>query len=196
MVDPFEPGREYTVEEYLRLENLSDVKHEYLDGQVYPLGSPPQPTPLPRAYPLYVALTERMQTLINKKGLEIEMINAPSDKGATLVIKPALDGEVESGKRNVTEHFCVVLLTSDFDYVRTYHDQFEGYLNTASAVEIAWFFADTPRSQIYRRNADKTWLITFVDSLDCICDLRSIDVQFKLADVYAGILLPTDRTQT
>ena len=36
--------KKWTVEEYLAFERSSEEKHEYIDGEVYPVGHPPKPS--------------------------------------------------------------------------------------------------------------------------------------------------------
>jgi Uma2 family endonuclease len=190
MADPLNRNRRYTFEEYLRIEEISGVKHEFIDGIVFPVGSPPPPVPIPDAAKVFTELSGRLQSLLSPAGVIAHVVEGPNEEGVRFFARRTLDGDFPTEAERISDPSCVVMLTSNSTFSLTYHKIFDAYRQTGSVAEVTWIFADHPYGKIYRRKHDATWLVQFVDEMETEIHLRSIGVRFRLGDVYAGATFP------
>jgi hypothetical protein len=152
MYDPFDPNRKYTVEEYLRLEELSEVRHEFWDGVVFPVGSPPQPKPIPNADEVFSTMTRALRAILNLPGVMVWVAENPDERGAVLFAKRTADGDYATSSKQFEDPSVIILLTSEFTYVPTHYRRFDRDRAIESVIEIVWIFADHVRAEAYKRS--------------------------------------------
>ena len=69
-------------------------------------------------------------------------------------------------------------------------EKFAEYMQIESLREYVLIGQRRPRVEHYYRHDDGTWQFDFAEGTDAVAKLRSIDVELKLADVYAGVTFP------
>ncbi len=183
MFDPFEPGRKYTVQEYFRLEEISEIKHDFRYGFVHPVGEPPPPIPIANAQAVFTAVSSRVLTLINQTGATARLLAEPDDKGAVICARLASE-DIPTPSVGFSKPAALFIVTSIATFVGTRGKLFDAYRQKESIQEIAWIFADRPKAEIYRRGVGTTWNIEFIDSIDSEILFRSLGVRFRFADLY------------
>ncbi len=176
----------YTFRQYVRLEEVSAVKHEYLEGQVWAMAG---------GTPAHAAIAAKIIAL-----LTVQMSGKPcrvfsSDlrvrvKATGLGTYPdvsvvcdrlELDPDDDTGTTVVNPTLIVeVLSPSTEDYDRG--EKLEHYQQMESLQEVVLVAHDDQRVQIWRR-ADRGWVSDDVEG-DGVAELQGVGVSLSLAEIY------------
>ncbi len=178
-----------TPEEYLRREELSLEKHEYLAGRVYAMagGSWSHNVISANLTFLFVrGLAGTSCTVVNsdqrvrvrESGLftypDLSVVCGPPDLEGSTLLNPTLLIEVASPS------------TEAYDR----GEKFAHYQRLESLQAMVFVAQDRPHIQVYARR-DKEWAsIAEAASLDAVVVLEAIGINLSLADVYNGVAFP------
>ena len=186
-------------EEYLALERVSEIRHEYLDGVVYAMAGE---TP------------EHSTICFNLGGLIHAQLRGKPCRGFSpnMKVRTGLSGlfaypdlavvcgepVYHDDRRDVLANPTVifeVLSPSTEAYDRG--EKFLRYRShLASLKEYVLVAQHKPYIEIFSRQQDDSWLLTEVDGLNGKIHLESIDCHLSLAEIYAGIVLPSLRVSS
>ena len=180
----------FTPEDYLSLERVSDVRHEYLDGFVYAMsGESLNHSTI--CFNLYGILHSQLRGT-PCRGLSPNM--KIRTKGESLYSYPDL--AVVCGEPVFHDKHGDVLVnpTVVFEVLSPSteaYDRGEKSLRYRNEIESLRDFVlvaqDRPRVEHFSRQPDGTWSRTEVSGLDGALPLASIDCRIRLADVYDRI---------
>ncbi len=183
--------RRYTIAEYLELERMSDIRHEYHDGEILAMaggsvkhsriasnmliatgvalrGKPCRP----HGSDLKVAIRDEARYVYP----DISIIC-----GQPEIDPAATHGEAVTNPKTVIE----VLSPSTERYDRT--KKFESYRTLESLEEYVLIASDEARIETFFRLNDGTWVFRSWTGLDAIIQLRSVSIDIPAADVYSGV---------
>lgn len=176
----------YTFEEYLELEAISPVRHEYRDGGVWAMagGSPAHAA-------IAVNVSTRLSTALRDRpcrvfGSDLRIRVAATGLGTypdVSVVCGALELDPEDRRGHTVTNPTVVveiLSPSTEDYDRG--EKLAEYKRIASLREIVLVAHDEPRLEIWRR-VGEIWTLE-VSRGDAIAELHSVGCSLPLSEVY------------
>ncbi|AHJ30779.1 Uma2 family endonuclease [Nodularia spumigena CS-584] len=181
--------RQYTPEEYLQIEEKSEYKNEYLDGEIVPMaGGTTNHNEISlnfctnfkfrmrgKNYKIYMGDVKlsipryRIYTYPDVMIIPGEPIYEGT--GTTTITNPVIIAEVLSKS---TESYDK---TSKFRYYRSL-PTFKEYI----MIDQYEYFVE----QFYKNN-DGQWVLTEYETQDAVLSLQTIDFQISLSDIYEGI---------
>ncbi len=183
------PETKWTVEQYLAFERASEVRHEYLKGQIYDFAGASENHSLVlgstyanlytqlRKKPCKVYATD-MRVKVNRAGLytypDIAVVcGTPQfeDDHRDTLLNPALIIEVLSPS------------TESYDRGR----KFQHYRRLDSLQEYVLIAQDSCRIEHYTRQPDGQWLLNEISQPDQVLDLPAIGCKLLAADVYEKV---------
>jgi Uma2 family endonuclease len=191
---PAEQPRYYTIQEYLRMERASDVKHEYVNGEILAMsgGTP--------AHSLISANTsgEIRNALKGKpcrvydSNFRVRIPRSPLYMYPDISIACSkLDFDPADEQKETYSNPTVlieVLSKSTEGYDRGV--KFRQYRKIESLREYVLISQDMPAIETYFRNSDGQWVIDSYAELNGTLLLKSLDLRIPLTEIYAGITFP------
>ncbi|MBD2276962.1 Uma2 family endonuclease [Aphanizomenon flos-aquae] len=179
----------YTPEEYLELEEKSEFKNEYIDGEIIPMtGGTTNHNEISGNFYLHFKLKMRNQNYKIYMGdvklwLERYQIYTYPD---IMVIQgePIYQG---TGTTQVTNPLMIVevLSKSTINYDKT--DKFRFYRSLPELKEYIMINQYECFIEQFAKNAEGQWVLTEYESVNDILSLKSIDFQIPFSDIYEGV---------
>jgi Uma2 family endonuclease len=189
-----EPVRQrYSFEEYLQLEEISAVKHEFVDGHVWAMAGG---TPAHAAIAVNVSSLLRTQlrgrpcrVFSSDLRVRVPTTGLGTYPDVTVVCGPLQTDPSDPKGSTVTNPRLVVevLSPSTEDYDRG--ERLAHYQRIAGLEEIVLVAHDARRLEIWRREGD-VWTLELASD-EQVARLRSVDCSLPLAEVYDDLLPPT-----
>ena len=187
------PKPKYTIEQYIELEQSSEERYEYFDGEVFAMAG----GSLEHA----IIATNIAGSLNNKlSGKNCRAIN--SDMRVKVPADPPYrypDVTVVCGEPVTEKYLGQVMLvnpvllvevlsptTTDYDK----DEQFLGYQSIASFQEYLLVAQERPHVTRYVRQADNQWVRSDFIGLDSAVELKSLGVTLSLSEIYQGVSFP------
>ena len=178
-------------EEYLDLEARSDIKHEYIDGEVYAMAGSSDD---------HAAIVINLSALLKPhlrggrcrhfvQDLKAQITRRSRyyypDLMVTCDDRDKLD-------RYVKRHYKMIIeVLSDSTEQFDRGSKFEDYRRSASLEEYVLISQDRMNVEIYRRNAADRWELQAYQQGDRV-ELVSIGLEFAIADLYEDVSLPLE----
>jgi Uma2 family endonuclease len=185
-----------TPEQYLEIERKAEFKSEYYRGEMFLMGGAREAHNLIvlnlaaelrqqfRKRPCRAYMND-MRVLVNATGLYTypdvaAVCGEPQflDETRDTLLNPSLIVEVLSPS------------TEGFDRGR----KFEHYRSVESVGEYLMLASERVSAELYTRQPDGRWLLTFAGRLEDSLDLQSVGVHLALADLYEKVDFPTPPT--
>jgi Uma2 family endonuclease len=191
--------RQFTPEEYLRLEMAAEIKHEYHAGEILAMsggtyahsritmnagrsiGNRLEGSPC-------FALDSNMRVWLAKQGRyvypDVSIVCGqpqfdPSDVNLTTITNPKLIVEVLSPSTEAYDRGA----------------KFSAYRDLESMVEYVLISQDQPSIETFVRRPEGHWLFAAWQGVEAVAKLQSLQIDIPLSEVYSGIdfapLLPT-----
>jgi Uma2 family endonuclease len=178
------------VAEYLDMERMSEIRHEYLDGQVYLMaGESPKHSNI--CFNLYTAIGGRlrgkscrgfspnMKIATNEKGLfaypDLAIVcGEPKfhDKKGDILLNPTIIFEVLSPS---TQHY----------------DRGEKFLRYTNYIKTLTDYIlisqDKPLVEHFSKQSDNSWKSVVIQGLEAILSITSIEIEIPLNELYEQI---------
>ncbi|HEX8499921.1 MAG TPA: Uma2 family endonuclease [Pyrinomonadaceae bacterium] len=176
----------FTPEEYLALERLSEIRHEFLDGTVYAMAGE-SPTHSAICFNLAGALHPQLRET-NCRGFSPNMKVRAGEAG--LYAYPDL--AVACGEAFFHDRHGDVLLNPVVVFevlsrsTQTYDrgEKFERYKSIETLRDYVLVSQDRPLLEHFSRQPDGTWSRAELSGTDAAFTLESINCRLALADVY------------
>lgn len=179
-----------TEQEYHALEAASQIKHEFVNGEVYAMtgGSQAHNDISDNIYGLlFVALRGgRCRAHHSDMALKVEATGDTFYPDITIVCGErafADDAPVATLLNPVT--IIEVLSPSTELYDRT--TKFDDYRQIPTLKDYVLVAQDQPRIDVYSRRDDDAWVLTPLDGLDAALYVPAVDVTLPLTDIYAQV---------
>jgi Uma2 family endonuclease len=183
--------KQYTPAEYLKLEVSSDIRHEFLDGEIFAMsGSTVAHNEICGNLTFAIQSAIRSRKLpchvyANDLRLRIKKANMYAYPDVMLICgKLEFDAARKDVVLNPTTIF-EVLSDSTANYDRTL--KFAAYRQIPSLQE--YVMVDQARTyvEVFRRDKSKFWVLEALENARGTLRLESIDVQIPLAAIYEGV---------
>ena len=197
------PKKKLTVDEYLAIERAAEFKSEFYDGVMYPLQGPGGPQGMAGAKfdhnlvkeNLSVELANRLRggpcrTLSSDMRVRIDATGLHTYPDLVVFCGAP---EFADEKRDTLMNPVViveVLSPSTEKYDRG--AKFRQYQRIPTLQEIVLVAQDEPLVERFVRQADESWALTAVTSLEGVFAFHSIPVTLPLTAIYDGVTFPTE----
>jgi Uma2 family endonuclease len=178
-----------SLQEYLKLEEQSEVRHEFLDGEVFEMEAATI-----RHQQIGANFFGTVRPLIKPHGCEVHFSGtrvATSVKGLytypDLVIFCGQPKMWDSAPNTLSNPKVLIEILSQGtkDYDRS--SKFERYLELASLEEYIVIHQNSPRIEQRGRQVDGSWLLRYTQGTAATLRFSSLPVEIPLAAVYEGI---------
>ncbi len=188
----------FSEEEYLAMERASEVKHEYLDGQIYAMAGE-----MPAHGRISVNLVVEIGSQL--KGTQCEVFTKDTKVRSGPDPKPVWppkglfsypDVVILCGEAKYHDHYRDVLLnpkiiievlsegTAEYDFSEKFR-RYREWLPSLS--EYILISSLEIMVEHYRRQPNNDWLLSTLTSLEAILTIESVGCTVKLSDVYARV---------
>jgi Uma2 family endonuclease len=176
-----------TPEEYLKLEERSSIKHEYIDGEVYAMAGATD-AHVTIAGNLFVLLRDRLRgsgcrVYISDMKARIEKLNRfyyPD------VMVTCDDRDRETP--NYKSFPCLIVeVLSDSTEAFDRGDKFIDYQSLESLKEYVLINTKQKRVECFRRNDEGLWVLQFYSAESELFELKSIDFKGNFTDLYEDV---------
>ena len=179
----------YTPEEYLELEEKSEVKNEYIEGEIIPMtGGTTNHNEIAGNFYLHFKLKMRNQNYKIYMGdvklwLQRYQIYTYPD---IMVIQgePIYEG---NGTTQVTNPLLIVEVLSKSTINYDKPDKFRFYRSLPELKEYIMINQYEYFIEQFAKNAEGQWVLTEYESVNDILSLKSIDFQIPFSDIYEGV---------
>jgi len=188
----------FSEEEYLAMERASDVKHEYLDGQIYAMAGE-----MPAHGRISVNLVVEIGSQL--KGTQCEVFTKDTKVRSGPDPKPVWppkglfsypDVVIICGEAKYHDHYRDVLLnpkviievlsegTAEYDFSEKFR-RYREWLPSLS--EYILVSSLEIMVEHYRRQPNNDWLLSTLTSLEAILTIEAVGCTVNLSDVYARV---------
>ncbi|MEO1670627.1 MAG: Uma2 family endonuclease [Cyanobacteria bacterium J06631_2] len=185
-----------TPEEYLQLEAASDIKHEYIDGEVYDMA---------RATDTHVTIALNVAVLLRShlrdSGCRVfisDMKVKLEQKNRFFYPDVLVTCETQDRENNTFKQFprLIIEVLSDSTEAFDRGDKFADYQFLPSLQEYVLINTKKARIECFRRTAEGLWLLQFYELEAEKFELTSVEFTGKIADVYEQVEFAIDKLQT
>jgi Uma2 family endonuclease len=176
--------RRYTIQEFVRLEEYSNVRHEYFDGQIYAMagGTPEHGTYAANVIAALSAQLRGRPCRVQTSDVRIRV------RATGLDTYPDVSVICEHAERDSDDHDAIinpsvlveVLSPSTEEYDRG--DKFEQYKRIPSLHEVVFVAHDQQRIDVFRR-LDSEWELVTAQAGESV-RLESIRCDLAVSEVY------------
>lgn len=176
-----------TPEEYLKFERESDVKHEYLDGEIFAMAGASKNHNRIQATVMGMLYTQFAGRPCESFGSDQRV-----KVDATFYTYPDISvvcGEAEfdeSELDTLLNPTVIIEILSPTTEIYDRGKKFQQYRELESLQEYVLIAQDTMRIEHYLRQGEQ-WLLTDARGPDAVVALPSIGCELKLSDVYAKV---------
>lgn len=169
-------------DEYLVLDRESDVKYEFIGGELYDMsGASPNHNLITNS--ANAALYAQLRGRPCKVYPSDMKVHIPSSATYAYPDTVVVCGEPEYQDDMLLNPTVVVEVLSPSTEQKDRGIKFECYWTIPSLQAYILIAQDRPRVEMFTRQADDQWLLTVADSLD----IPGIDCRLALADVYEQV---------
>lgn len=179
----------YTPEEYLKMEERSEIRHEFVNGEIYAMaGTTTKHNEI--AGNIYLALRQRSankpcRSFITDVRVQIKKANAYAYPDVMLVCGKV---EYEAERQDVVTNPIVIFevlsdSTREYDHTR----KFQMYRKLASLQEYVMVEQDHVSVECFRRIESGLWVFEGYESLRETLRLKSVELGIPLATIYGGV---------
>lgn len=183
----------YTPEEYLRMEERSEIRHEFVNGEIYDMSGSTA-----RHNDICGNLTFALQSAIRKgklgcrvyaNDMRLHILKANMYTYPDIML---ICGKLEfdHGRQDVVLNPIVIIevlseSTSNYDHTR----KFAMYRQIPSLSEYVMIDQARVSVECFRRNRTKFWVLEALESLRETLRLQSVAIEIPLATIYDNVEL-------
>ena len=185
-----------SIAEYLDGENISSIKHEYLDGTVYAMAGASD-----RHNRLSINLTSKLDSHLSDDSCDVFMADMKVQASETVFYYPdvmvACDG-VNADPYYRKQPRLIIEVTSPSTENIDRSEKLLAYKQIKSLKEYVLVSQDSVRIDIYRRKRGERWQLEILTDTKEELHLESINLKLSVALIYRRVKLPkiSPRLQT
>ena len=181
--------RQYTPEEYLQLEEISEYKNEYLDGEIVPMaGGTTNHNEI--AGNFYANFKFRMRGKNYKIYMGDVKLSIPRYRIYTYPDVMIIPGEPiyeGTGTTTVTNPLIIAEVLSKSTETYDKISKFRYYRSLPTFQEYIMIDQYEYFVEQFHQNNDGQWVLTEYETKDAVLSLQTIDFQISLNDIYEGL---------
>ena len=184
---------EFTDEDYIRLEDKSEIKHEFINGQLYAMAGG-SPTHARLGFNAIAAIGARLRGkrchgASSDQRIKIENSRDKVYPDALIVCPPALYDE--NDPHALLNPKVVIEILSPSTEKRDRTGKFELYKQISSLTDYILIEQDWVRVEHYRRAEGRLWTIETFNQRDQSLILPDIEIELPLEEIYDGLDIPS-----
>jgi Uma2 family endonuclease len=180
-----------TPEEYLQMEETSQIKHEYIDGQAYAMAGASDPH-LTIAGNLFVLLRLHLRgsgcrVYMSDMKAQIQSINRFFYPDVMVTCD-----ERDRATPTYKQYPCLIIeVLSDSTEAFDRGDKFADYQQIESLQEYVLVNTKRQRVECFRRSSEGLWILRSYTSESPLVQLESVNFEGTMADVYEDVTFNT-----
>ncbi len=191
------PGH-LTEDEYLALERESDLRHEYMDGEIYAMSG---------ASESHIQITGNafsgLHTRLRNSGCTVYMadmrVRISQNRNYTYP-----DISIVCGERQLVEGEPIATLLNPTVIIEVLSPSTEGYdrgkkfqeyRTLSSLQDYVLVSQDQAHVDVFSRAENNTWLLQSAEGLDAALRIPALDVALPLAEVYEQVTFEPEETE-
>lgn len=179
----------FTAEEYIQLEQTSEIRHEYLGGQVFAMsGSGKQHNLI--AGNIYSRLRSHLRGGCCSVFMADMKVRIQVDEGKNIFYYPdvIVKSDPEDKERFFLNYPCLIIeVLSPSTELTDKREKLINYRNLESLQEYVLVSQDEIKVEVYRKDAQENWSIQTLGKGDDL-KLNSIGLTLTMADIYEDVL--------
>lgn len=178
-----------TASEYLSIEQHSEIRHEYVDGEIFAMAGASEEHNL-IAGNIYNLLRSHLRgtscrTFMSDMKLKINIAQADIFYYPDIVV--TCDPQ-DKEKYFKTRPSLIVEVLSDSTKVIDKREKRSNYRTLDSLQEYVLVYQDEMKVEIYRKNDDGDWIMQTLGKGDLL-ELNSVGLRLSLNDIYEDVLI-------
>ena len=181
------PVGKLTVEEYFALDDCSEGRLEYHDGETFPVvAATEQQARIQANATIGMGNRLRGSSCHIAGQLRIRTTARNYVVPDITVICGAFMRAAESKDAFTNPKVIVEILspsTADFDH----GGKFALYRELPSLLDYILVSQDAPRVEVFHKQSDEKWLLSIYPGMDSIVRIESLDLELPAAEIYAGV---------
>lgn len=179
--------------EYLAFERESDIKHEYINGEVYAMagGSWEHNQIFGTTYASLFSQLRGKSCTVNPSDQRLKVMNTGVMTYPAISVicgEPIFAGEEFD---IITNPILIIEILSPSTEAFDRGEKFQHYRQIEILQEYLLISTDQARIEKYSKQASEQWILTDAIGLETVLALPSIDCALALADIYENISLPS-----
>lgn len=183
------PKKSYSPEEYLQLEETSESKNEYRDGEIIPIaGGTTNHNEIAGNFYANFKFTMRGKNYKIYMGdvkLWIQRYRIYTYPDVMVIQgEPIYEG---TGTTTVTNPIMIVEVLSKSTENHDRTNKFRFYRSIATLKEYIMINQYEYLVEQFNKNAEGQWVLTEYESIDAVLSLKSIGFQIPFSDIYQGV---------
>ncbi|MCC5601648.1 Uma2 family endonuclease [Nostoc favosum] len=183
------PKKSYSPEEYLQLEETSESKNEYRDGEIIPMaGGTTNHNEIAGNFYANFKFTMRGKNYKIYMGdvkLWIQRYRIYTYPDVMVIQgEPIYEG---TGTTTVTNAIMIVEVLSKLTENHNRTNKFRFYRSIATLKEYIMINQYEYLVEQFNKNAEGQWVLTEYESVDAVLSLKSIGFQISFSDIYQGV---------
>ena len=179
----------FTPEEYVALENQSEIKHEYHAGRMYAMSGASMPH-----NEIQVNLYREVSTKLKGSScksypsdLRIWIEEAGSMTYPDLSIFCAKPTSVKGLSNSFVNPICIIEVLSPSTESYDRGKKFDIYRQIPTLQEYVLIAQSEPAADLFRRQANGNWDYVPLRGVNAVLELTSASIQLPLSEIYFGI---------
>jgi Uma2 family endonuclease len=189
MVAQPQVSRRYSPEEYLEREVASDIRHEYLDGEIVPMTGG-----TPNHNQIMLNLAGALNFVLRQQPYRVfaadQRLWIPESDNYTYPDVMVVEGELayKPGRKDTITNPILIMEVLSAS-TRTYDrgDKFVHYRTIPSFREYVLVDQYSAHVEHHVKTGPKQWMMQEYDGMEAILKLSALDFEISLADIYAKV---------
>jgi len=190
--------RSYSIAEYIRLEQQTDEKHEYVDGQIVAMAGGTL-----RASLIAGNLIAALHTALKGSPFRVYSSDARIRAGRTPFLTypdiSVICGLVGTDPDDPTDTTAtnpraLIEILSPTTEMYDRGEKFSRYRRISSLEEYVLVAQGKPQVETFHKNKNGEWVLNEAVGLKATLKLKSLKIKLKFEDIYAGVKLDESKT--
>lgn len=181
----------YTITEYLELEENSELRHEFMKGEILPMAGGTT-----NHNEVITNLCLLLKPILRQKGGKVYIENVrlaiPDTNIFTYPDVMVIDQEpiyYTETKTTITNPVIIIEVLSDATRGYDLGDKFTFYRKIETLQEYILIEPEQCLIMLYRKGTNKNWSLDILEEQEEILQLNSVNCDINLTDIYEGILI-------
>jgi Uma2 family endonuclease len=176
--------KKYSVEEYFELEKTSEIRHEFINGELIPM-----PGESKKANKIARKIVRLLEDKINSKVFDIFnhdvrlMLENNRYRYPDIIVAPTIDDE---DSHAITQPVLIVEVFSENSVKTDTVDKLREYSILPTLQYYLIVSQEEPFVEIYAKNSDK-WEFSYFTDLQESIELTALDASILMGDIFEGI---------
>jgi Uma2 family endonuclease len=176
--------KKYSVEEYFELEKTSEIRHEFINGELIPM-----PGESKKANKIARKIVRLLEDKINSKVFDIFnhdvrlMLENNRYRYPDIIVAPTIDDE---DSHAITQPVLIVEVFSENSVKTDTVDKLREYSILPTLQYYLIVSQEEPFVEIYAKNSDK-WEFSYFTNLQESIELTALDASILMGDIFEGI---------